>query len=61
LDIFLVQANTNTCVAHFAPLVCYLGLQTQLPIQTKNVKIPDNTEISEKTSNEEISKDKADQ
>jgi len=24
LDIFLVQANTNTLVSHFAPLVCYL-------------------------------------
>ena len=31
LDIFLVQANTNALVAHFAPLVCYLFLQTQIP------------------------------
>jgi len=31
LDIFLVQANTNTLCAHFAPLLSYLGLLTQLP------------------------------
>lgn len=31
LDIFLVQANTNVMVAHFAPLTCYLWLQTQIP------------------------------
>mmetsp|Transcript_7953 Transcript_7953/g.11887 ORF Transcript_7953/g.11887 Transcript_7953/m.11887 type:complete len:272 (+) Transcript_7953:14-829(+) len=31
LDIFLIQANTNALVAHFASLVCYLYLQTQLP------------------------------
>ena len=31
LDIFLVQANTNALVAHFAPLSCYLFLQTQIP------------------------------
>ena len=31
LDIFLVQANTNALVAHFAPLACYLFLQTQIP------------------------------
>ena len=31
LDIFLVQANTNTMVAHFSPLTCYLWLQTQIP------------------------------
>lgn len=31
LDIFLVQANTNCLVAHFASLVIYVVLQTQLP------------------------------
>ena len=31
VDIFLVQANTNALVAHFASLVCYIILQTQLP------------------------------
>ena len=35
LDIFLVQANTNALVAHFAPLVCYLFLQTQIPRQIR--------------------------
>eukprot|EP01039_Chlorochromonas_danica_P009675 gene9675-10698_t len=30
LDIFLVQANTNVLVAHFASLLCYILLQTQL-------------------------------
>lgn len=30
LDIFLVQANTNVLIAHFAPLLCYITLQTQL-------------------------------
>jgi hypothetical protein len=30
LDIFLVQANTNTLVSHFAPLIVYLLLQLQL-------------------------------
>lgn len=30
LDIFLVQANTNALVSHFAPLLCYNLLQTQL-------------------------------
>lgn len=38
LDIFLVQANTNTIVAHFAPLVCSVLLQTQLPLQLIRVK-----------------------
>jgi len=31
VDIFLVQANSNALVAHFASLVCYIILQTQLP------------------------------
>lgn len=31
LDIFLVQANTNVLVAHFAPLVLFLFAQTQVP------------------------------
>ncbi len=31
LDIFLVQANTNTLLAHFVALVCCLGLLTRLP------------------------------
>ena len=35
LDIFLVQANTNALVSHFAPLVCYLFLQTQIPRQIR--------------------------
>lgn len=30
LDIFLVQANTNVLVSHFASLLCYILLQTQL-------------------------------
>lgn len=33
LDIFLVQANTNTLVAHYAPLLCYSLLKAQLPFQ----------------------------
>jgi len=43
LDIFLVQANTNALVAHFASLVCYLYLQTQLPrvkFTTSNESVP---------------------
>lgn len=35
LDIFLVQANTNTLVSHFAPLVCYLW-QLQFSITRKD-------------------------
>lgn len=31
VDIFLVQANTNSLLAHFAALVCYLLLLTRLP------------------------------
>jgi hypothetical protein len=31
VDIFLVQANTNSLLSHFASLVCYLFLQTRLP------------------------------
>ena len=31
LDIFLVQANTNTILAHFAPLVCYMSIMLQMP------------------------------
>lgn len=44
LDIFLVQANTNVLVAHFAPLVCYLFLQTQLPLPFRNKKTIDPIE-----------------
>ena len=32
VDIFLVQANTNTIVSHFAPLLSYVWLQDQLPL-----------------------------
>jgi hypothetical protein len=32
LDIFLVQANTNLLVAHYAPLAIYVWLQTLQPI-----------------------------
>ena len=31
VDIFLVQANTNTILAHFAPLLSYVWLGDQLP------------------------------
>jgi hypothetical protein len=31
VDIFLVQANTNSLLSHFTSLVCYLFLQTRLP------------------------------
>jgi hypothetical protein len=38
LDIFLVQANTNSLLAHFVALFCYIVLQTQIPyIKFKNV------------------------
>lgn len=30
LDIFLVQANTNILVSHFAPLLCFILLQLQV-------------------------------
>jgi hypothetical protein len=49
LDIFLVQANTNVLVAHFAPLILFLFTQTQLPLnaeslvqQSEVVSAPDN-------------------
>jgi hypothetical protein len=32
VDIFLVQANTNALFSHFASLLCYILLQTQLPV-----------------------------
>ena len=35
LDIFLVQANTNVLVAHFAPLLLFLFTQTQLPLNAE--------------------------
>ena len=41
LDIFLVQANTNVLVSHFASLVCYLYVQTQLP-QLRFLSPPNN-------------------
>lgn len=31
LDIFLVQANTNTLLAHYVPMLFYSFLQTQIP------------------------------
>eukprot|EP01038_Epipyxis_sp_PR26KG_P011248 gene11248-15092_t len=40
LDIFLVQANTNSLVAHFAALVCYLFLQTQVPYTSITTTAP---------------------
>lgn len=33
VDIFLVQANANTMLAHFISLICYLLLQTRLPAE----------------------------
>jgi Protein of unknown function (DUF3611) len=33
LDIFLVQANTNVLVAHFAPLLVFIFSQTLLPLK----------------------------
>lgn len=37
VDIFLVQANTNALVSHFASLTCYILLQTQLPNMINSV------------------------
>jgi hypothetical protein len=48
LDIFLVQANTNVLVSHYAPLVCYTLLQTQLPFPDRNVTRTIASEIIDK-------------
>lgn len=40
LDIFLVQANTNTLLSHFSPLSCYIWLQTQIPIDKDPIVDP---------------------
>ena len=39
LDIFLVQANTNALVAHFAPLLIFLCLQTQIPLDAEKLEL----------------------
>jgi hypothetical protein len=47
LDIFLVQANTNTLLSHFAPLSIYIWLQTQFAHDTKTViEPPKNTTVN---------------
>jgi hypothetical protein len=50
LDIFLVQSNTNTLVAHFAPLVCFLLLQIQFPITSTNSRNTDKSDSTDKDS-----------
>lgn len=46
LDIFLVQANTNALIAHYAPLVSSIWLQSQYP------KHPINPSSKNQTGNE---------
>ena len=43
LDIFLVQANTNTIVAHFAPLLLFLFAQTQVPLDAESLVEPESS------------------
>ena len=38
VDIFLVQANTNTIVSHFAPLLSYVWLLDQLKTETSSAE-----------------------
>eukprot|EP01041_Mallomonas_annulata_P005793 gene5793-11695_t len=52
LDIFLVQANTNALVAHFAPTLCYSLLQTQLT--SKNVSQTNSEILSQKSTSDEL-------
>ena len=47
LDIFLVQANTNTLVGHFIPLVSYLFIQMNIPL----IKLENNVIVK---TNEEL-------
>lgn len=48
LDIFLVQANTNVIVAHFAPLFLFLFTQTQIPLNAESLVEPEAPAQSDK-------------
>ena len=50
LDIFLVQANTNIIVAHFAPLLLFLFAQTQVPLNAESLIEPESQVPVEKPS-----------
>ena len=50
LDIFLVQANTNIIVAHFAPLLLFLFAQTQVPLNAESLIEPESPVPVEKPS-----------
>ena len=52
LDIFLVQANTNIIVAHFAPLLLFLFAQTQVPLNAESLVEPESPAVQEEKPSE---------
>ena len=50
LDIFLVQSNTNTLVGHFAPMLIYNFIKSQIPATIPELKQPPSTTTATKAN-----------